>query len=92
VLRYGNTRELCLGLEVVTAQGDIWHGLGGPAQRQHGLRLTQPADWLARAHLGIITAACMKLYPATRSPAHRMGGSPQHGSGGVTVELGPRSA
>ena len=29
VLRYGNTRELCLGLEVVTAQGEIWSGLSG---------------------------------------------------------------
>ena len=29
VLRYGNTRELCLGLEVVTPQGDIWNGLRG---------------------------------------------------------------
>ncbi|NBW79454.1 MAG: FAD-binding oxidoreductase, partial [Betaproteobacteria bacterium] len=27
VVRFGNTRELCLGLEVVTAQGDIWSGL-----------------------------------------------------------------
>ena len=29
VLRYGNTRDLCLGLEVVTAQGDVWSGLSG---------------------------------------------------------------
>lgn len=29
VVRYGNTRDLCLGLEVVTAQGDIWDGLSG---------------------------------------------------------------
>ncbi|HZE91610.1 MAG TPA: FAD-binding oxidoreductase, partial [Rhizobacter sp.] len=29
VLRYGNARELCLGLEVVTAQGAIWDGLTG---------------------------------------------------------------
>src|ERR1700744_2598735 len=28
VLRYGNTRELCLGLEVVTAQGELWDGVG----------------------------------------------------------------
>ena len=27
VLRYGNTRDLCLGLEVVTAQGEIWNGI-----------------------------------------------------------------
>ena len=29
VLRYGNARELCLGLEVVTAQGEVWNGLSG---------------------------------------------------------------
>jgi FAD/FMN-containing dehydrogenase len=29
VVRYGNTRELCLGLEVVTPQGEIWDGLTG---------------------------------------------------------------
>ena len=29
VLRFGNARDLCLGLEVVTANGDIWHGLSG---------------------------------------------------------------
>ena len=29
VLRFGNARELCLGLEVVTAQGDVWDGLSG---------------------------------------------------------------
>ena len=29
VVRFGNTRDLCLGLEVVTPQGDIWHGLSG---------------------------------------------------------------
>ena len=29
VLRFGNARELCLGLEVVTAQGEVWQGLSG---------------------------------------------------------------
>ena len=29
VLRFGNARELCLGLEVVTAQGEVWSGLSG---------------------------------------------------------------
>ena len=29
VVRYGNTRDLCLGLEVVNARGEIWQGLSG---------------------------------------------------------------
>lgn len=32
VLRYGNARDLCLGLEVVTARGEVWDGLGGCAK------------------------------------------------------------
>ena len=38
VLRYGNTRELVLGLEVVLADGQVWNGLRGTAQGQHRLR------------------------------------------------------
>jgi len=63
VLRYGNTRELCLGLEVVTAQGAVWDGL-------HGLRKDNTGYALrylfigAEGTLGVITAAVLKLYPA----------------------------
>ena len=38
VLRYGNTRELTLGVEVVLPDGRVWDGLQGPAQGQHRLR------------------------------------------------------
>lgn len=62
VLRYGNTRELCLGLEIVTADGDIWHGLRGLRKDNTGYDLR---DLLigAEGTLGIITGAVLKLYP-----------------------------
>jgi FAD/FMN-containing dehydrogenase len=62
VLRYGNTRELCLGLEVVTAQGELWNGLTGLRKNNTGYDLRDLFIG-AEGTLGIITAACMKLYP-----------------------------
>ena len=62
VVRYGNARDLCLGLEVVTAQGDIWQGLSGLRKDNTGYDLR---DLLigSEGTLGIITAATLKLYP-----------------------------
>lgn len=62
VLRFGNTRELCLGLEVVTARGEIWHGLSGLRKDNTGYDLRNLMIG-SEGTLGIITAACMKLYP-----------------------------
>ncbi|WOP14714.1 FAD-binding oxidoreductase [Ottowia sp. SB7-C50] len=62
VVRYGNARELCLGLEVVTAQGDIWHGLSGLRKDNTGYDLRDLFIG-SEGTLGIITAATMKLYP-----------------------------
>ena len=62
VLRYGNTRELCLGLEVVTAQGEIWHGLRGLRKDNTGYDLRDIFIG-AEGTLGIITGATMKLFP-----------------------------
>ncbi len=62
VVRYGNTRELCLGLEVVTAQGDILHGLSGLRKDNTGYDLRNLMVG-SEGTLGIITAATMKLYP-----------------------------
>ncbi|MEO6277811.1 FAD-binding oxidoreductase [Roseateles sp.] len=62
VLRYGNARELCLGLEVVTATGDVWHGLSGLRKDNTGYDLRDLFIG-SEGTLGIITAATMKLYP-----------------------------
>ncbi|MCK9509565.1 MAG: FAD-binding oxidoreductase [Pigmentiphaga sp.] len=64
VLRYGNTRELVLGLEVVTAQGDIWNGLRGLRKDNTGYDLKQLYIG-SEGTLGIITAACLKLFAPT---------------------------
>jgi FAD/FMN-containing dehydrogenase len=62
VLRYGNARELCLGLEVVTAQGEVWHGLSGLRKDNTGYDLRHLMIG-SEGTLGIITAATLKLYP-----------------------------
>ena len=62
VVRYGNTRELCLGLEVVTASGEIWHGLSGLRKDNTGYDLRHLMIG-SEGTLGVITAATMKLYP-----------------------------
>jgi FAD/FMN-containing dehydrogenase len=62
VVRYGNTRELCLGLEVVTAEGDILNGLVGLRKDNTGYDLRDVFIG-AEGTLGIITAATMKLFP-----------------------------
>jgi FAD/FMN-containing dehydrogenase len=62
VVRYGNARELCLGLEVVTAGGEIWNGLSGLRKDNTGYDLRDLFIG-SEGTLGIITAATMKLYP-----------------------------
>jgi FAD/FMN-containing dehydrogenase len=62
VVRYGNARELCLGLEVVTADGEILNGLVGLRKDNTGYDLRDVFIG-AEGTLGIITAATMKLYP-----------------------------
>ena len=62
VLRYGNARELCLGLEVVTPQGEIWDGLTGLRKDNTGYDLRDLFIG-SEGTLGVITAATLKLYP-----------------------------
>ncbi|MFM2342451.1 MAG: hypothetical protein RLZZ592_2104, partial [Pseudomonadota bacterium] len=69
VLRHGNARELCLGLEVVTPAGEIWDGLSGLRKDNTGYDLRHLYIG-SEGTLGVITAAVMKLQPqpaATRT-------------------------
>jgi len=68
VLRYGNMRELTLGLEVVLPSGDIWNGLRALRKDNTGYDLKQLFIG-AEGTLGIITAAVLKLFPRPRSSA-----------------------
>ena len=67
-LRYGNTRDLVLGLEVVLPDGTIWHGLNSLRKNNTGYDLKQ-LFLGSEGTLGIITGACLKLFP---QPRHRL--------------------
>ncbi|MEF8768096.1 MAG: FAD-binding oxidoreductase [Candidatus Accumulibacter phosphatis] len=68
VLRYGNTRELTLGLEVVLPSGEVWDGLRALRKDNTGYDLKHLFIG-AEGTLGIITAAVLKLFPKPRSTA-----------------------
>ena len=62
VLRYGNARELCLGLEVATPDGELWGGLRGLRKDNTGYDLRDLYIG-SEGTLGVITAAVLKLFP-----------------------------
>ena len=68
VLRYGNARELVLGLEVVLPSGEVWNGLRGLRKDNTGYDLKQLFIG-AEGTLGVITAAVLKLFPLPKSHA-----------------------
>jgi FAD/FMN-containing dehydrogenase len=68
VLRYGTTRDLTLGLEVVLPDGRVWHGLRGLRKDNTGYDLKHLFIG-SEGTLGVITAAVLKLFPAVRSRA-----------------------
>lgn len=65
-IRYGNARDLVLGLEVVLADGNIWHGLRRLRKDNTGYSLRQLFVG-AEGTLGIITGACLKLVPSLQA-------------------------
>ncbi len=68
VLRYGNARELTLGLEVVLPGGEVWDGLRALRKNNTGYDLKQLFIG-AEGTLGIMTAAVLKLFPLPRAAA-----------------------
>jgi FAD/FMN-containing dehydrogenase len=62
VLRYGNARDLCLGLEAVLPDGQVWHGLTRLRKNNTGYDLRHLLIG-AEGTLGVITAAALKLFP-----------------------------
>ena len=83
VLRYGNARELTLGLEVVLADGQIWDGLRALRKDNTGYDLKQLFIG-AEGTLGILTAAVLKLHPL---PAARAAGWFALGSPSAAITL-----
>ncbi len=68
VLRYGNARDLVLGLEVVLADGRVWDGLRGLRKDNTGYDLKQ-LFLGSEGTLGVITAAVLKLFPRPQTSA-----------------------
>jgi FAD/FMN-containing dehydrogenase len=66
VLRYGNARELALGLEVVLPSGEILNALRGLRKDNTGYDLRDLFIG-AEGTLGVITAACLKTFPLPRA-------------------------
>jgi len=66
VLRFGNARDLTLGLEIVLADGRVWNGLRGLRKDNTGYDLKQLFIG-AEGTLGIATAAVLKLFPVPRT-------------------------
>ncbi len=65
MLAYGNTRQLCLGLEVVLPTGEVWNGLRSLKKDNTGYDLRDLFIG-AEGTLGVITAAVLKLFPVPR--------------------------
>ncbi len=80
VLRYGNTRDLCLGIEAVLPDGTIFDGLSGLRKDNTGYDLRHLLIG-AEGSLGIITAAVLKLVP-----------KPRHHTTAVVAVTGPAAA
>ena len=68
VVRYGNTRDLCLGIEAVLPDGRIFNGLSRLRKDNTGYDLNNLFIG-SEGTLGIITAASLKLFPKPKNEA-----------------------
>lgn len=76
VVRYGNTRDLCLGVEVVLADGRVMNLMSELHKDNSGLNLRNLVIG-AEGTLGVITAAVLKLFPKPRAYATAMVAVPE---------------
>lgn len=77
VLRYGNTRDLCLGIEAVLPNGEVLNGLKTLRKDNTGYDLRHLLLG-AEGTLGVITAAALKLYPKPGATVTAMLAIPGH--------------
>ncbi len=75
VVRYGNARELVLGLEVVLPDGEVWNGLRALRKDNTGYHLKH-LFLGAEGTLGVITAAALKLFPKPTKTASAWAATP----------------
>ena len=91
VLRYGNARDLCLGLEAVLPSGEIWHGLKRLRKDNTGYDLRNLLIG-AEGTLGVITAAALKAAPDPRRLGDRAFCCAQRAGRNRPAGDGPRAA
>ena len=88
VLRYGSARALCLGVEVVLADGRVLDLMGALHKDNSGYDLRDLFVG-AEGTLGLITAAVVKLFPLPRARATAMVAAPVRGRGAAAAEPPP---
>lgn len=71
VLRYGNARDLCLGIEAVLPNGSIYNGLSGLRKDNTGYDVRNLLIG-SEGSLGVITAATLKMFPKPKEIATAM--------------------
>jgi len=86
VLRYGNARELALGLEVVLPDGRVWEGLRGLRKDNTGYDLKDVFIG-SEGTLGVITAAVLKLFPRPRTVLTALAAVPDPTAAVALLEL-----
>jgi FAD/FMN-containing dehydrogenase len=87
VIRYGNTRDLVLGIEAVLPDGRVWNGLRALRKDNTGYDLKQLFIG-GEGTLGVITAAVLKLFPRPRDVQTAMVAVPSPAAGIELLSLG----